>query len=84
MKTKSTHRHLHPVHWHGSMLLAIAAILVTATKTSGELMRSLHGAAPVQNAIISSLTLRDAREAETAHQEIILGGLARFAHISGV
>ncbi len=80
MKTKTLHRHIHPVHWHASMLLAIAAILVTATKTSGEMLRSLSGVTAAHNVVISSLELRDA---ETVHAVVMLGGRSRLASNSG-
>jgi hypothetical protein len=34
MKNKTLHRHAHPIHWHGSMIVAIVAILLTSLKCS--------------------------------------------------
>jgi len=80
MKTpKTLHRHLHPIHWHGSMFVAIAAILLTSVKTSGEMIRALQ-ALPIHADIMSSVHMRDA---ETGHAPIILSLGARNASSSG-
>jgi len=68
MKAKNLHRHLHPIHWHGSMYVAIAAILLTSLKCSSEMIRALH-AVPVQAGVMDSLHMRDA---ETGHSPIII------------
>ena len=78
-KKKNLHRHLHPVHWHTSMFVAIAAILLTSFKSSGEMMRALH-AVPVHDAVIDSLHMR---EAETSHSAVILNNGFRPATLSG-
>jgi hypothetical protein len=67
MKKKTLHRHLHPVHWHGSMIVAIAALLITSLKCSGEMIRALQ-AVPVRAGVFDSLQMRDA---ETQHQPIV-------------
>ncbi|HSX05487.1 MAG TPA: hypothetical protein VLF69_03405 [Candidatus Saccharimonadales bacterium] len=79
MKKKTLHRHLHPIHWHGSMFLAIAAILLTSFKSSGEMLRALH-AVPVQAGVMDSVYMRDA---ETGHSPIILNIGARHTTFSG-
>jgi hypothetical protein len=79
MKTKTLHRQLHPIHWHGSMYLAIAAILITAMKTSGEMLKTLQQGQVQANAM-SSIYLRDA---ENIHLPIILNNGGRHATVSG-
>lgn len=78
-KPKTLHRHLHPIHWHGSMFVAIAAILLTSFKSSGEMLRALH-AMPIPHAVVDSLYMRDA---ETGHMPIILSSGVRHATFSG-
>jgi len=78
-KTKTLHRHLHPVHWHGSMFVAVVAILLTSFKSSGEMLRALH-AVPIRAAVVDSVYLRDA---ETGHMPIILSTGLRRATFSG-
>ncbi len=70
---------IHPMHWHTSMFVAIAAILLTSFKSSGEMLRALH-AVPVHAAVMDSLYLRDA---ETGHAPIILNTGIRNAAYSG-
>jgi hypothetical protein len=79
MKTKTLHRHLHPIHWHGSMYVAIVAILLTASKSSGELLRQLQQA-PVETGVMSSIFLRDA---ENIHMPVLLSAGLRNATLSG-
>lgn len=79
MKKKIMHRNLHPVHWHTSMFVAIAAILLTSFKSSGEMIRALH-AVPVHAAVMDSVFLRDA---ETGHAPIMLSTGLRSAGYSG-
>jgi len=79
MKKKTLHRHLHPIHWHGSMYLAIAALLITSIKCSGEMLRALQ-AVPVATAnTTNSLVLRDA---ETSHTPIVFS-IGRHVAVSG-
>lgn len=78
MKKKTLHRHTHPLHWHGSMVVAIAAILLTSFKCSNEMMRALH-AVPTPAPVMDSIFLRDA---ETGHPPIILS-ISRHAAASG-
>lgn len=73
MKKQNLHRHQHPIHWHGSMLVAVAAILLTSVKCSSEMMRALH-AVPTPNPVMDSVYLRDA---ETGHPPIILNVVRR-------
>jgi hypothetical protein len=73
MKTKTTHKQLHPIHWHGSMVVAIAAILLTSFKCSGEMIRALH-AVPVHAEVMDSVYMRGLREAETGHSAMQLAG----------
>ncbi len=87
MKNKTIHRHnstlvrhTHPLHWHGSMIVAIAAILLTSFKCSGEMIRALH-ALPVHADVMSSVYMRDA---ETGHSAIIVNGFGRHATYSGM
>jgi hypothetical protein len=79
MKKNSLHRSAHPVHWHGSMLVAVAAILLTSVKCSSEMLRALH-AVPTPPAIMDSVILRDA---ETGHPPVILNVGIRHATASG-
>jgi hypothetical protein len=78
-KQKHLHRHLHPIHWHGSMFLAITAILLTSFKSSGEMLRALH-AVPIHAGVMDSIYLRDA---ETGHSPVILNIGARHATLGG-
>lgn len=76
MKKKTLHRHLHPVHWHGSMVLAVAALLLTSVKCSDDMMRALH-AVPTAPSVMDSVYMRDT---ETGHSPIILTvGIKRAA-----
>lgn len=75
MKAKTLHRHTHPIHWHGSMFLAIAALLLTSVKCSGEMIRALQ-AVPTHAAVMDSVFLRDV---ETGHSPIILNVALRHA-----
>jgi hypothetical protein len=79
MKQKSLHRHRHPVHWHGSMIVAIAALLLTSLKCSSEMIRALQ-AVPTPPASMDSVFLRDA---ETGHPPIILSVGIRHATATG-
>lgn len=78
MKTKTLHRHLHPIHWHGSMFVAVLAIVLTSFKSSSEMLRALQ-AVPVHADVMSSIYLRDA---ETNHAPIIVSAV-RHAAVSG-
>ncbi len=78
-KNKTLHRQLHPVHWHVSMFVAIAAILLTSFKTSTEMLRALQ-ALPMSEAVMDSVHMR---EAETRHAPIILNIGARVATFGG-
>lgn len=78
MKTKNLHRNIHPVHWHGSMIVAVAALLITSLKSSSEMIRALQ-AVPVHIDLNSSVFLRDA---ENPHTPIILV-MARRAAVTG-
>jgi len=71
---------IHPLHWHTSMFVAIAAILLTSFKCSGEMLRALHGSVPVHTAVMDNVFMRDA---ETGHAPIILNTGARNAVYSG-
>ena len=79
MKTKKSHQHIHALHFHGSMLVAIVAILVAATKTSSEMTRSLTSVAPVHSTVVGSLEMR---HTETAHQPVMVS-LSKLASNSG-
>jgi hypothetical protein len=79
MKTKTLHRHLHPIHWHGTMFLAIAAILLTSFKCSNEMLRALR-AVPTHAAVMDNVYMRDV---ETGHSPIILNIGTRHATFSG-
>jgi hypothetical protein len=79
MKTKTLHRHTHPIHWHGSMFVAILAILLTSVKSSGEMVRALQ-ALPIHADVLSSIYMRDA---ETGHSPILLSAGLRNATLSG-
>jgi hypothetical protein len=79
MKTKTLHRKAHPIHWHGSMVVAVAALLITSFKCSNEMLRALQ-AVPTPVAITDNVYLRDA---ETGHTPIILNMGARHATVGG-
>lgn len=80
MKTHTTlHRHRHPIHWHGSMFVAVMAILLTSFKSSGEMLRALQ-AVPIHAAVMDSVYLRDA---ETGHMPVMLGSGMRRVTLSG-
>lgn len=78
-KNKHLHRHQHPIHWHGTMVMAIAAILLTSFKCSNEMLRALR-AVPVQAAVMDNIYMRDV---ETGHSPIILNIGTRHATLSG-
>lgn len=78
MKHKQLHRHQHPVHWHGSMIVAIAALLLTSVKCSSDMLRALQ-AVPLHPAAMDSVFLRDA---ETEHPPIILSSGLKHAAAS--
>ena len=78
-KTKTLHRHLHPIHWHGSMVVAIAALLITSVKCSSEMLRALQ-AVPTTAVVTDNVFLRDA---ETGHTPIILNAGVRHATTGG-
>lgn len=80
MKTKKLHRNLHPVHWHGSMYLAIAAILVSMTKTSHDMLKYIEQA-PVQQ--VNAYNDIYLREAENIHMPVLLASGIRHATLSG-
>ncbi len=69
---------MHPVHFHLGLYLALAAILVTAAKSSGEMIRSLY-ALPVHDTVVSDTHLR---EAETLHGQANFA-VARRAYVAG-
>lgn len=77
--TKTLHRHMHPIHWHGSMFVAIAAIVLTSLKSSGEMLKALEAVPVHANVMVSSLHMR---EAETGHAPILVGAV-RHATLSG-
>jgi hypothetical protein len=79
MTANKTHRNLHPIHWHGSMLVAIAAILLTSVKTSGEMLKALQ-ALPIHADVMGSVFLRDA---ENIHLPVILASGVKHATQSG-
>ncbi|TAH35187.1 hypothetical protein EYC59_02585 [Candidatus Saccharibacteria bacterium] len=79
MKTKKRHSHIHPIHLHGSLLLAAATMLVLATKTSSEMARSLHGVVPVNTTVAHTVELR---EAETRHDPVMVS-MTHIASYSG-
>jgi hypothetical protein len=81
MKTK-TLRHRHPIHWHTSMYMAIAAILLATIKSGGEMSRSLEHHTPVA-AISSIMSATVQREAENLHLPVILNSGIRHATFSG-
>lgn len=60
------------------MYVAIAALLITSIKCSGEMLRALH-AVPVHADATSSLVLRDA---ETGHTPIVFS-IGRHAAVTG-
>jgi hypothetical protein len=76
-KTKTLHRHIHPIHWHGSMLVAIVAILLTSFKCSDEMLRALR-AVPMQAAVMENVYMRNV---ETGHSPIILNIGTRHATV---
>lgn len=77
MKTRNLHRHLHPIHWHTSMFVAIAALLITSLKCSGEMIRALQ-AAPVQATAFDAVYLRNS---ETQHEPVVFT-IGRHASIT--
>jgi hypothetical protein len=81
-KTKTLHRHIHPIHWHGSMYLAIAAILLATIKSSGDLTRALEHQVPVA-ATSSMMSSIFQREAENLHLPVILSSGIRHATLGG-
>lgn len=82
-KTKTSVRHRHPIHWHGSMYLAIAAIVLATLKTSGELTRCLEHQLPVSSFTSSIVNFTYQREAENLHLPVILNSGIRNATLSG-
>lgn len=82
MKLNLSGKHFHPIHWHGSMYVAIAAILLATLKTSGELTRCLEHQVPAvtTTSMMSSIFQR---EAENLHLPVILSSGIRHATLSG-
>jgi hypothetical protein len=81
MKTNKTLRHRHPIHWHSSMYVAIAAILLATLKTSGELTKCLEHQLPA-TAASSMMSSIFQREAENLHMPVILNSGIRHATAS--
>jgi hypothetical protein len=81
MKTHKTLRHRHPIHWHGSMYVAIAAILLATLKTSSELTKCLEHQLPA-TAASSMMSSIFQREAENLHLPVILSSGVRHATMS--
>jgi len=79
-KQKTLHRHLHPIHWHVSMFVAIAALLITSFKCSEEMLRALRTAPVSHAAVIESVVMRDV---ETGHSPIILNIGTRQVSVTG-
>jgi hypothetical protein len=77
LKNKNNHRALHPVHWHVSMFVAIAAILLTTLKDSGEMIRALQ-MAPVNANFMTAVYQRNA---ENLHLPVILANGVRHATV---
>lgn len=71
---------MHPLHFHFSMGVALAAVFVTAGKSSGHALNSVAHIAPVQGAY--SLSAMHVRDAETLHGHV-LTSQARRPYISG-
>lgn len=69
---------MHPLHFHLGLYLTLAALLVTAAKTSGELIKSMY-AIPVYYDVASSTHMK---EAETLHGQANLV-IARRAFVAG-
>jgi hypothetical protein len=82
MKKHKTHRHRHPIHWHSSMYVAIAAILLATLKSSSELTRVLEHQLPA-TATSSMMSSIFQREAENLHLPVILSSGIRHASFSG-
>lgn len=76
MTTNTLHRQIHPVHWHVSMIVAIATILLTSIKCSGEMLSALH-IATAQAGVMSSVDMRGSRdtEIETGHDLFIVSNI---------
>ena len=79
IKHSQLHRHQHPIHWHGSMVLAIAALMLTSFKCSDEMLRALR-AVPSQAAVFTNVYMRDA---ETGHSPIILNIGTKHVTVGG-
>jgi hypothetical protein len=78
-KTKTLHRHLHPVHWHANMYLALAVVFLTAVKTGGELVHQLQATQDHHADAYSSVHMHNA---ETRHAPVLVG-FARNVTFSG-
>jgi len=77
---RQTLRNRHPIHWHGSMYLAIAAILLATVKSSSELTRALEQqvASTANSSLMSNIFQR---EAENPHLPVILTSGIRHASV---
>lgn len=71
---------VHPLHFHFSMGIALAAVFVTAGKSSGHAFNTMSHIAPMHGAY--SLSSMHVRDAETLHGHIITSQ-ARRPYISG-
>ena len=71
---------MHPLHFHFSMGVALAAVFVTAGKSSGHAFNTMSHIAPMHGAY--SLSSMHVRDAETLHGHIITSQ-ARRPYISG-
>ncbi len=79
---QNSHRRLrmHPIHFHVGMYVAIAALLVTAMKTSEGVVASVYQGSSHSPDILSSTHLREA-ETHVGHARL---AFTRHPSISGV
>lgn len=71
---------VHPLHFHFSMGVALAAVFVTAGKSTGHALTTLSDIAPVQSGY--SHSTMHVRDAETLHGHVLISQ-ARRPYISG-
>jgi hypothetical protein len=78
-KKKQSWLRMHPVHFHVGMYVAIAALLITAMKSSEGIVAAVYREHGQGGNILSETHLREA-ETHTAHAQL---SLARPARVSG-
>lgn len=78
-KTKKKRLSVHPVHFHVGLYVAIAALLVTAMKSSEGMIATVYAHAHQNTDLLSNTHMREA-ETHSGHAQL---SFARLAKVSG-